>query len=128
MRSKTLFSVIFVLLVASMLLVACKPEAPVVTEEPAVEEPVAEEPTVVEPVVEEPTVEEPAGIPDREFLWTQPLREAVAAAIDREVIVDRVFEGRNIPAYHMVPAVTLMPQNLSWINTEPVTWTWQLNW
>ena len=29
---------------------------------------------------------------------------AVAAAIDREVIVDRVFEGRNIPAYHMVPS------------------------
>ena len=108
MRSKTLFSVIFMLLVASMLLVACQPAAPVATEEPpveepAVEEPVAEEPVVEEPVVEEPVVEEPAGIPDREFLWTQPLRQAVAAAIDREVIVDRVFEGRNIPAYHMVP-------------------------
>jgi ABC-type transport system substrate-binding protein len=30
-------------------------------------------------------------------------RQALAAAIDREAIVDRVFEGRNIPAYHMVP-------------------------
>ncbi len=107
MRSKSLLSVIFVLLVASMLLVACQPAAPVVeepvAEEPAVEEPVAEEPVVEEPVAEEPAAEEPAGVPDREFLWTAPLREAVAAAIDREVIVDRVFEGRNIPAYHMVP-------------------------
>jgi len=103
MRSKSLFTVVFLLLVASLLLVACQPEAPVVTEEPVVEEPVVEEPVVEEPVVEEPVVEEPAGIPDREFLWTAPLREAVAAAIDREVIVDRVFEGRNIPAYHMVP-------------------------
>jgi len=107
MRSKSLLSVIFVLLVASMLLVACQPAAPVVeepvAEEPAVEEPVAEEPVVEEPVAEEPAAEEPAGVPDREFLWTAPLREAIAAAIDREVIVDRVFEGRNIPAYHMVP-------------------------
>lgn len=99
MRSKSLLSVVFVLLVASMLLVACQPAAP------AVEEPVAEEPAAEEPVAEEPVAEEPApaGVPDREFLWTAPLREAVAAAIDREVIVDRVFEGRNIPAYHMVP-------------------------
>ena len=106
MRSKSLLSVVFVLLVASMLLVACQPATPAV-EEPMVEEPVVEEPVVEEPVVEEPVVDEPAepaGIPDREFLWTQPLREAVAAAIDREVIVDRVFEGRNIPAYHMVPS------------------------
>ncbi|MDY7040603.1 MAG: ABC transporter substrate-binding protein [Chloroflexota bacterium] len=35
--------------------------------------------------------------------WSQGLRQAIAAAIDREEIVDRVFEGRNIPAYHMVP-------------------------
>ena len=36
--------------------------------------------------------------------WTKELRGAIAAAIDREAIVDRVFEGRNTPAYHMVPA------------------------
>jgi peptide/nickel transport system substrate-binding protein len=36
--------------------------------------------------------------------WTKAMRQALAAAIDREAIVDRVFEGRNIPAYHMVPA------------------------
>jgi peptide/nickel transport system substrate-binding protein len=49
--------------------------------------------------VEEPEVEEPAG----ELFWTQEKRQAIAAAMDREEIVDRVFEGRNIPAYHMVP-------------------------
>jgi peptide/nickel transport system substrate-binding protein len=89
-----------------MILVACQPAAPTV-EQPTDEGPVAEQPTDEAPVVEEPTAEEPtvsAGVPDREFLWTQPLRQAVAAAIDREVIVDRVFEGRNIPAYHMVPS------------------------
>ncbi len=106
MRSKSFLSITFVLLVASMILVACQPAAPTV-EQPTDEGPVAEQPTDEAPVVEEPTAEEPtvsAGVPDREFLWTQPLRQAVAAAIDREVIVDRVFEGRNIPAYHMVPS------------------------
>lgn len=34
---------------------------------------------------------------------SKELRQAIAASIDREVIVDRVFEGRNTPAYHMVP-------------------------
>jgi peptide/nickel transport system substrate-binding protein len=105
MKSKTLYALIAVLVLASMALAACAPAAPApVVEEPVAEEPVAEEPMEEEPVAEEPMEEEAAGTPDREFLWTQPLREAVAAAIDREVIVDRVFEGRNIPAYHMVPS------------------------
>ncbi len=39
-----------------------------------------------------------------ELLWSRPVRQAIVAAIDREVIVDRVFEGRNTPAYHMVPS------------------------
>lgn len=39
---------------------------------------------------------------------TEPLsdirvRQAIAAAIDREAIVDRVFEGRTIPAYSPLP-------------------------
>ena len=51
MRSKSLLSVIFVLLVASMLLVACQPATP------SVEEPVAEEHAAEEPVAEEPVVE-----------------------------------------------------------------------
>jgi len=104
MKSKTLYTLIAVLVLASMVLAACAPAAPApAVEEPVVEEPVVEEPVAEEPAAEEPAAEEPAGVPDREFLWTAPLREAVAAAIDREVIVDRVFEGRNVPAYHMVP-------------------------
>ena len=35
--------------------------------------------------------------------WTPATRQALAAAMDREALVDRVFEGRNVPAYHMVP-------------------------
>ncbi|NLD72806.1 MAG: hypothetical protein GX649_08830, partial [Chloroflexi bacterium] len=64
-------------------------------EEPA--EPTAEpEPTAAP---EEPTTE---PVADEKF-WQQDLLDAVAAAIDREEMVDRVFEGRNTPAYHMVP-------------------------
>jgi ABC-type transport system substrate-binding protein len=40
---------------------------------------------------------------EAELFWSQELRQAFAAALDREELVDRVFEGRNIPAYHMVP-------------------------
>jgi peptide/nickel transport system substrate-binding protein len=85
MKKKYLLLIV-VLLLSSLVLGACQPEA-----EP--EEP-TEEPS-------EPSEPEEPGEP--EYLWTQPLRQAIAAAIDREVIVDRVFEGRNIPAYHMVP-------------------------
>lgn len=48
---------------------------------------------------------EPVVEPEDEggFFWSAAERQALAAALDREVIVDRVFEGRNIPAYHMVP-------------------------
>ncbi|MFN2302938.1 MAG: ABC transporter substrate-binding protein [Anaerolineales bacterium] len=109
MKKNKLFIWLAVLLLASFVLAACQTtatetEAPTVeTEEPTVE---TEEPTMEteEPTMEteEPTAEteEPAG---EEILWTKNLRQAVAAAIDREVIVDRVFEGRNIPAYGMVP-------------------------
>ncbi len=31
------------------------------------------------------------------------INQAIAAAIDRETMVDRVFEGRNLPAYSTVP-------------------------
>lgn len=92
MKKKYLLLIV-VLLLSSFVLGACQQEAE--TEEPTIEE--TEEPTEAE----EPTEPEEPGEP--EYLWTQPLREAIAAAIDREVIVDRVFEGRNIPAYHMVP-------------------------
>ncbi len=90
MKSRKLFILVALVVVASMILSACQTP----TEEPVVE---TEAPETTEAVVEE--TEEAAP----EFLWTQPLRQAIAAAIDREVIVDRVFEGRNVPAYHMVP-------------------------
>ncbi len=83
MKHKSLFILLALLVAASMLLVSCKQAA---TETPAAEEPAAEEPAA-----------EPKP------LWSKELRQAFAAAIDREVIVDRVFEGRNTPAYHMVP-------------------------
>ena len=54
-RLLLLFSVI---LVASMLLVSCKPAPAPETEEPAVEEPEVEEPAEEEPVAEEPAEEE----------------------------------------------------------------------
>lgn len=102
MKKNKLFALLAVLLMASFIFAACQ-TTPTETEEPTAEteEPTAEteEPTAE---TEEPTAEteEPSG---EEYLWTTKLRQAVAAAIDREVIVDRVFEGRNIPAYHMVP-------------------------
>jgi peptide/nickel transport system substrate-binding protein len=109
MKANKLFTILAIFVIASMVLAACAPaatEAPEVTEAPAAptEEPM-EEPT--EAPMEEPTeapMEEPTEAPMVEKpLWTKGLRQAVAAAIDREVIVDRVFEGRNPPAYHMVP-------------------------
>ncbi|MGW8226123.1 MAG: ABC transporter substrate-binding protein [Anaerolineales bacterium] len=114
MKHKKFFILLAVLVAASMVLAACAPaatEAPteeVVATEAPMEEPTEapmEEPT--EAPMEEPTeapMEEPTEAPMAEGpLWTKGLRQAVAAAIDREVIVDRVFEGRNPPAYHMVP-------------------------
>ncbi len=54
---KRILLIISMLIVFSMVMVACAPEP--VVEEPVVEEPVVEEPVVEEPVVEEPEVEEP---------------------------------------------------------------------
>jgi peptide/nickel transport system substrate-binding protein len=86
MKSKLLV-LVSVIVLASMLLAACQPKAtetPVVTEPPVV---VTEEPTAVGPHI----------------MWPINLRQAIAATIDREAIVDRVFEGRNIPAYSPIP-------------------------
>lgn len=92
MKSKKLYALIAAVMLLSMLLAACAPAA---TEAPA--EPAPAEPTAVPAATEAPTAEPPHP------LWNKELKQAIAAAIDREVIVDRVFEGRNIPAYHMVP-------------------------
>jgi peptide/nickel transport system substrate-binding protein len=94
MKTKYAYIMMAVIIVLSMIMTACG----------AAETTVA--PTVVP--TEEPT-EEPTIAPTTEAtvegkpLWNKELKQAFAAAIDREVIVDRVFEGRNIPAYHMVP-------------------------
>lgn len=80
---------------------------PEVTEPPMEEtEPPAEETEAVTPEAE--ATEEPVDTPPPANVigsgyWTPELKQAIAAAIDRETLVDRVFEGRNNPAYHMVP-------------------------
>jgi peptide/nickel transport system substrate-binding protein len=100
MKSKVLYLMMALVIVLG-LVAACTPKAtPAPTEAPVV----VVEPTAapVEPTAApvEPTVEAPVEMVP---LWSAELKQAIAAAIDREVIVDRVFEGRNIPAYHMVP-------------------------
>ncbi|NMC02908.1 MAG: hypothetical protein GYA30_11115 [Chloroflexi bacterium] len=89
MTRKSLLNLLAVCMVVSMILAACgttPTTAPATPEAPQTTEPVA--------------TTEPAAHP----IWQDVrLKQAIAAAIDREVIVDRVFEGRNTPAYHMVP-------------------------
>jgi peptide/nickel transport system substrate-binding protein len=100
MKFKPMYLVIAVLVLCAMVLGACAPAAPA-AEAPAAEAPAEEAPAEEAPAAEAPATEAPAA---DEPIWGNPLlRQAVAAAIDREAIVDRVFEGRNIPAYHMVP-------------------------
>ena len=89
MSKKLIYILISLLMVATLVLSACASEST------PVDEPDDVEPTEVMDDGEEE--------PEQTKLWTKELRQAFAAAIDREVIVDRVFEGRNTPAYHMVP-------------------------
>jgi peptide/nickel transport system substrate-binding protein len=96
MRSRKLFLAIALVLVASLVLSACKSSTPAEVEETEVVETEAPEET-------EEEVEETEEAAEAVLVWTKGLRQAIAAAIDREDIVDRVFEGRNVPAYHMVP-------------------------
>jgi len=93
MKQKYL-TILSVALLVGLIMASCAPAA-APAEEAVVEEAPAEEVEVEEAPAEEAM--------EGGFLWTKELRQAIAAAIDREVIVDRVFEGRNIPAYHMVP-------------------------
>ena len=90
MKANKTLMVASILLLIALLAVACAPAA--TNEAPTEAEPASEETT------EETTAETSTG-----YFWTKELKEAIAAAIDREAIVDRVFEGRNIPAYSMVP-------------------------
>lgn len=97
MSRKPLLMVVTLVLLVGFVLSACKPAAtPTPTQAPT-QKP-TEQPTA------KPT-EAPTAEPTPHPLWADVrLKQAIAAAIDREVIVDRVFEGRNTPAYHMVPA------------------------
>lgn len=93
----------FVALIAMLALVlaSCTPAASQ-TAEPVVTQPAAAAATATTaPAGTEVTATAPAAAEGP--YWTPELKQAFAAAIDREAIVDRVFEGRNIPAYHMVP-------------------------
>ncbi len=114
MKRNTFVILAMLLMAFSLVIAACGPAATtaapteemVETEEPVVEatEPMEEaEPTEEMEETEEMAPTEEAEMEPQPF-WSRELRQAVAAAIDREVIVDRVFEGRNTPAYHMVPS------------------------
>jgi len=98
MKSRKLFVFVGVIVALTMLLSACAQQTPAATVAPVEPTAAPAEPTAA-PV--EPTVA-PTEAPH--LLWNKELKQAVAAAIDREAIVDRVFEGRNIPAYSMVPS------------------------
>lgn len=101
MKYKKLFLVFSLLVLASLVLSACQPAGEEAAEEPMEEEAMEEE-AMEEPMEEEATEEEVACENPLPF-WSEAERQALAAALDREALVDRVFEGRNIPAYHMVP-------------------------
>jgi peptide/nickel transport system substrate-binding protein len=45
----------------------------------------------------------PEPEPQPQLLWTAELKQALAAAIDREALVDRIFEGQRAAAYHVIP-------------------------
>jgi peptide/nickel transport system substrate-binding protein len=98
------------LVLAGMVLTACGSTA---TPTAAVEEPTVaatEAPAATEAATEEAATEEAAteeateeAATEGELLWNPQLLQAFSAALAREELVDRVFEGRNTPAYSMVP-------------------------
>ena len=88
------------MIITATALAACAPKNEVVDVQEPVTEPVTETEEPEEPT-EAPVVEEPT---EPEIFWSAAERQALAAALDREAIVDRVFEGRNIPAYYMGPS------------------------
>ncbi|TLN13114.1 hypothetical protein FDZ74_09960, partial [bacterium] len=100
MKSRKFFVLVTAIVALTMLLSACATQTPAATAEPTAA-PVEPTAAPVEPTVA--PVEPTAAVVEPHPLWTKELKEAIAAAIDREAIVDRVFEGRNTPAYSMVP-------------------------
>ena len=105
-------------LVACVLLAACRPgagpdssptglpaDAALPTAAPTLPAELPENPSGELPGVEPPaaaqTPESPPPLPDS--LWPQALREAVAAAVDREMLVGQALAGQHLPAYHLLP-------------------------
>ncbi len=100
MSRKSLYSLLTAVVLLALALSGCGTATatpPASTTAPATPEPTA---TAAEAGEATPTAGASTG---GQPLWTPELKQAIAAAIDREVIVDRVFEGRNVPAYSMVP-------------------------
>jgi peptide/nickel transport system substrate-binding protein len=109
-----LLSILLMLLLA-LLIAACQPDEVV----PDLEEITSEDTTATPPpqatglpaatptaagtTTPELTPTPGAEQPEHQVLWNQELKQALAAAIDREALVDRVFEGRRTPAYHVIP-------------------------
>ncbi len=106
-HKRGLFAIASVLLATLLALSACaQPAAVPATAEPAAQPTAQPQPTAAPtavPPTAAPTVEPTAAPAAEGKMWSPQLLQAIAAAIDREELVDRVFEGRNIPAYHMVP-------------------------
>jgi peptide/nickel transport system substrate-binding protein len=117
MRNRFLL-VFFVAAVLGLVFSACNPEDTNPPEEqasPTVPEtgvapptlPPGSEPGITTPMppggaVQDAEPAQPDPVPPPIF-WTPPRKQAVAAAIDREVLVDRVFEGNADSAYHTLP-------------------------
>ena len=107
---KKLLVLFSLLLITSMVLVACQPSAPATeapaaeepaAEEPAAEEPAAEEPTAEEPAAEEPTAEEPEEatgekVPIRWFVGLGTGTDPGQIAIQEEVVADFNASQDNI--------------------------------
>jgi ABC-type transport system substrate-binding protein len=99
MKRRVLFSMAAVIVSLSLILAACTtPTAsPTVVVNTKTPEPAA---TTAPTKAPEATATSAPAAP----LWADVrVKQAIAAALDREAIVDRVFEGRNTPAYSMVP-------------------------
>jgi hypothetical protein len=76
------------------------------TEAPAATEAATEEAATEEAATEEATEE---AATEGELLWNPQLLQAFSAAIDREELVDRVFEGPQYPGLPACPEGYDMP-------------------
>lgn len=93
MKSKFALILVSVLIISSLVLASCQKAAD------STQAPVADATSAPTEAVAATETASASGP-----LYTKEVRQAIAAAIDREALVDRVFEGRNLPAYSFVPA------------------------